>query len=383
MLIHRAKWVVADPWTVIENGWVLEDYGRILEIGQGREVSGHRILDHGADSALIPGLVNAHTHLELSALKGRAALTGNFLDWVRSVIMLRDQEGRQNLENAASEALSGLENIGTALVAEVSTLGITRKLFEKSKIFGIWFKEYLGSGPLACPEITTHGLKRYFTAGHGPHTTTPFLLGGLKKNATGADALFTLHLAESVLEDEFIRNGTGEWAGFLDERGLDISSWKPCGKSPVAHCAELGILDGNTLAVHLVFADKNDLEIIAGKGVFVCICPRSNMALHKRLPDIDTMLALGIRPCLGTDSLACVDSLDIMDEMAYIFRHFAGINPADIFAMATINGAAAMGFSKCFGRIAKGSPAVMRVVPVLAKKPGSVVEEIVAAGGTL
>lgn len=382
MLIHHAQWVVTDPWTVLEDAWVSEKAGRIISIDQRKPVAEGPLFDHGPGFALIPGLVNAHTHLELSALKGRVSTTGNFIDWVRSVVLLRAQEVQDNLERAAQAALSGIEKTATALVAEISTLGFTRKLFKKSRISGIWFQEFLGSGFVTEPQIAIHGLKRYCLAGHGPHTTTPATLVELKNTAMRAKSIFSVHLAESIQEDAFIRTNSGEWAGFLRERGMDTSQWDDHGESPVTHCARLGILDENTLAVHLVFADRSDLEIIANKKVPVCLCPRSNMALHKRLPDVLGMRMLGIRPCLGTDSLACVDSLDIMDEMAFMAAAFPGIPPSEILAMATVNGAESLGFPPGFGRITPGSPAIMRVVPVCSKKAGSVIEAVVSAGGS-
>jgi len=379
VLIHRAKWVVADPWTVLENAWICEKAGRIVSIHRRRPAESGRIVDYGPNIALIPGLVNAHTHLELSALQGKTNMAGDFLDWVRSVISLREYEGSENLKKAAQSALSGIERSHTALLAEISTLKITREIFEQSRISGTWFWEMIGSSIDHEPEIQAHGLKRLAPAGHGPHTTTPDLLVFLKNRARRANSFFTLHLAESMLEDEFIRTGKGTWAEFLSEREVKVSGWHPRGKSPVSHCADIGILDEKTLAVHLVFADLKDLEIISAKKSSVCICPRSNMALHGKLPDVFTMLRLGIRPCLGTDSLASVDSLDMMDEMAYTADAFPMIAPSEIFAMATLNGADALGFPD-LGRIGKGALATMRRLPVDSGKPEAIIEEIVTKG---
>jgi cytosine/adenosine deaminase-related metal-dependent hydrolase len=139
----------------------------------------------------------------------------------------------------------------------------------------------------------------------------------------------------------------------------------------------LGLLDKNTLAVHLVFADEADMAILSEKQVHACICPRSNMHLHNTHPNVPMMMRAGLRLCLGTDSLASNNSLSLFDEMAFLSHHFPLIAPRDILKMATINGASALGFEGQFGSLTPGKMAAMIYVPVSASGAGQVFEFLV------
>ena len=202
-------------------------------------------------------------------------------------------------------------------------------------------------------------------AGHAPHTTSPDLIRYLKQQTRQHHLPFSIHVAESTDETEFITTHQGSWAAFLTERGIDTSDWSLPSRSPVQHLHDLGILDGETLAVHLIDLDDGDLDIIAKTGAVPVICPRSNMNLHGRLPDLPRLLRrldgtgagesrkLGL-PALGTDSLASTKSLNLFDEMAFIANRFPEIRPSQILTMATLNGARALGFDGLTGTLDVG-----------------------------
>jgi cytosine/adenosine deaminase-related metal-dependent hydrolase len=193
------------------------------------------------------------------------------------------------------------------------------------------------------------------------------------KNATRLAGLpFSLHLAESTEEMEFMATGKGAWLDFLKERGMDPAIIKPTRSSPVVYADRLGILDEKTLAVHLVFADKKDILLLRERNVSVCLCPRSNEILHHRLPDVEAMAGAGLKLCLGTDSLASNNSLSLFDEMRFLGRAFPGISPGQILYMATIGGATALGYENRFGRLAKGFAAKMIYIPMAASEPEKV-----------
>jgi cytosine/adenosine deaminase-related metal-dependent hydrolase len=147
----------------------------------------------------------------------------------------------------------------------------------------------------------------------------------------------------------------------------------------VKYADQLGLLDENTLAVHLVFADKKDILLLAKKNVNACLCPRSNQVLHHHLPDVAMMVKSGLKLCLGTDSLASNDSLSIFDEMKFLSETFADISPKDIVSMATINGAAALGLDTLFGRLTPGRRLKMIYLPIKTDRAINILESIVAA----
>lgn len=382
-VIHRGGWVVADPQTVLESGYVRIEAGIIKEIGQGRCEGSGRIIDHGP-GVLIPALVNVHTHLELSAFKGKLAFDNGFKNWVRQLITLRDAASRDALLAGAQNGISELLSSGSRVVGEISTLGLTRNAFLQSELAGVWFQERLGTvepdgGAVNPPSAPSNDRKLLSVAGHAPHTTSPDLLVSLKQATRRRHLPLSIHLAESEDESEFLETGRGAWAQFLTERGIDFSKWGLPVASPVKYMEQLGLLDPETIAVHLVSADREDFEILRESGTRVCLCLRSNTNLHQRLPDVKSMIESGIQPCLGTDSLASTGSLSIFDEMAFGIHHFPWLAPEQILAMATINGAKALGFEKMFGSLAPGKIGSLVYVPVEASSASAVLEKLVSA----
>jgi len=366
-VIHKAKWVVIDPWTIINDGYIRVESGLIKETSRG-SCSGH-IIDHGP-GALLPVLVNAHTHLELCALKDKVLPEKGFRNWVENLINLRNSVGTKNLKTSAINGVKELIESGCGVIGEISTLGLTWEIVSNSSLRGVWFREFLGNvlpEEIACNE---NKLLIKSIAGHAPHTLSPELLADLKNITRKKNIPFSIHLAESEDEIEFLQTGKGKWAEFLSERGIDFSSWNLPVETPVRYLEDLGVLDENTIAVHLIHTDEKDFEILLRHNVRVCLCLRSNFNLHNMLPDLTGILKAGIKPCLGTDSLASADSLSIFDEMTFVSKSFPSIPPAEILAMATLNGASSLGFGEMFGSLTPGKRAAFVYVPVnVSSKP--------------
>jgi len=375
-VIHKAKWVVIDPWTIINNGYIRVESRLIKETGKG-SCSGH-IIDHGP-GALLPVLVNAHTHLELCALKDKVLPEKGFRNWVENLINLRNSVGTENLKTGAINGVKELIESGCGVIGEISTLGLTWEIVSNSSLAGVWFKEIMGN---VLPEYIACNINKLLIksiAGHAPHTLSPELLADLKNITRKKNIPFSIHLAESEDEIIFLTTGKGKWADFLTKRGVDFSSWNLPVETPVRYLEDIGILDENTIAVHLIHADENDFEILLRHNVRVCICLRSNFNLHNMLPDITGMVKAGIKPCLGTDSLASAESLSVFDEMAFVSKSFPSILPAEILAMATINGAKALGFGEMFGSLTPGKRAVFVYVPVDVSSKSGLLQAIVNA----
>ena len=144
----------------------------------------------------------------------------------------------------------------------------------------------------------------------------------------------------------------------------NFSSWPVPARSEVEYLDKLGLLDAQTIAVHLLNCDSSDFEIIAKRGAKPVLSPRSNINLHGKLPDLPKMLAMGLKPGLGTDSLASSDSLSVFDEMAFVAEKFPGVDPGTVFAMATINGAEAIGMEKIAGTLEPGKTGDFLYLPL-------------------
>jgi cytosine/adenosine deaminase-related metal-dependent hydrolase len=199
----------------------------------------------------------------------------------------------------------------------------------------------------------------------------------LKAKAHRLGRPMAVHVAESAEELEFITTGRGAWAQLLHHRGIDFSDWGLPAGSPLGHLDSLGLLDGTTLAVHLVHADSRDLSLLEKRGTPMCVCPRSNQALHGCLPDVAGLLAAGPPVALGTDSLASVSSLNLFDEMAFLASAAPQLEPARILAMATIGGAAALGLDREWGALAPGRRARFLYIPLEAGSKRELVSRLV------
>ncbi len=361
--IHHAGWVVVDVDTVIKEGFIeVEDH--VIQAVHTRRPSG-TIVNHGP-GVLMPPLVNAHLHLELSALKGMLPLDKGFKTWVSLLLEKREALGRAYLTEKAHQAALTMQMSGNLCVGDISTLGITAPVLETVGLSGVCFHEYLGtdigehavfSGPrLSCS-----------LAGHAPHSSSPELLRTLKLETRQNHLPFSIHVAESADETVFIREKKGLWADFLTLRGIDFSDWDIGAKTPLAYVHGLGLLDKDTIVVHALNMDAQDMALLSHAKAQVCLCPRSNLNLHQKLPDISGIMALGIEPALGTDSLASCNSLDILDEMQFVRHHFPHLTDTAIFLMGTVNGARALGIDHFCGTLASGNMARFLYLPVTAE----------------
>jgi cytosine/adenosine deaminase-related metal-dependent hydrolase len=367
VLLLRAEWIVPVGRPPIRDGRVAVRSGRVVWVGaagEAGEPKGRlRDLGHGV---LLPGLVNAHAHLELSHLHGAVEADGGFVPWVRSLVGRRGQDPEDTVRAAAGREIDALVERGTAAVGDVSNGLAHLDLLAGSKLDAVVFYELLAWDPeraesvLAAAESRVAGLHSSLRPGlevrlaaHAPHSVSAALFERLRR-AGGPAAL---HLAESPAESRFLATGNGDWAEFLRERGLGHVAFTPPRARPVPYVDGLGALHEHLVAAHCVYVDDADLLTLARRGVHVAVCPRSNRRLGVGIPRVPAMLAGGVRVCLGTDSLASVDDLDLLQDAAALHRQFPALAPEAIVRMATAAGAEALGLGE-LGTIAPGKRAV-------------------------
>ena len=375
--LHRAGWVMVDPETWIENGIVEVSNGKVVSVGRTDMKTGAS--DHGP-GVIMPALGNAHTHLSLSALKDRVDTDDGFIPWVRNLIRLREVIPEAEAESASMAAAATMKACGVGFAAEVGSLQPGTRAMVQNHIMGLVFLECLGTGP-DYPPLPDHREDILFSwAGHAPHTTSPELLRAIKDGAHSMGKPFSIHLAESEAEVEFLRTGKGEWSQLMSDHGHDCSQWAPWGERPVERAYRLGLLDPQTIAVHLLEVEPDEIDILAKTGTKICVCPRSNLALHGKLPDLEGFLRSGLRPAIGTDSLASAPSLDIFDEMSFIAANYPGLRPETIIGLATINSSEALGLHD-LGSLRPGQSARMIYVDLEAKTEGETAEKLVSEEG--
>lgn len=375
---HKAKWILVNPDTILENACLEIENGLIRDIHQ--NLMGQNVIDHGS-GVIMPALVNAHLHLELSALKGCLSFEKGFKDWVGQLLAKREALSRDEMIKGIKKAGASLLNSGVSCVGDIASLDVVSPIASGLGLNGVFFQEYLGT---SLPDFESvenisdqnPGLS-FSLAGHAPHTTSPKLLKTLKTHTDRHGLVFSIHAAESDDETEFISSRKGVWADFLTMRGIDWNTWDINATTPVEHLFKLRLLGARTLAVHLLNVIDDDIRILADTGTKVCLCPRSNENLHNKLPDIAKMIDAGIEPALGTDSLASCESLDIFEEMAFVGKRYPGLDPSIILAMGTINGARALCMDGMFGSLEKGKCSDFIYSPVEADNGKALVEKII------
>lgn len=337
--LHKAKWVMVEPEVWIENGTVEVESDRISAVEKARV--GADVSDHGS-GVILSALVNAHTHLNLSVLSGRVKPSAGFVEWVKELIQVRTSFSAQETLAAATQAADLARQSGTGLVADVGPLEPGVECLTSVGLEGILFVEMLGNWS-TLPDVPENRDGLFFSfAGHALHTTAPETLSAAKAAAAKRGAVCTFHLAESDAETEFLITGSGAWADLLKSRGIDFTDWDLRRERPVARAERLGLLGPDTLAVHVLEVDRDEVNVLARSGTPICLCPRSNLSLHGRLPSIEAFLDAGINVALGTDSLASAPSLSLFEEMAFVAENYPGLRPEAILGMASINGANAL-----------------------------------------
>ena len=376
--LHKAKWVMVEPEVWIENGIVEVTSGRISDVGKAH--AGADVHDHGS-GVILPALINAHTHLSLSCLSDRLRPGIGFVEWVKELIEARTAFSPQQILTAAIQAADLVKQTGTGLVAEVGPWEPGAESITRAGLEGIVFLEMLGNCP-TLPDVpdNCNGLS-FSYAGHALHTTAPETLRAVKAAAAKRESVCTFHLAESDAETEFLSTGAGSWADLLRSRGIDFTDWDLKSERPVARAERLGLLSPGTLAVHCLDVDRTDVNVLARSGASICVCARSNLALHGRLPLIEEFLDAGINVALGTDSLASSPSLNLFEEMAFVADNYPGLRPEVILGMASINGAMALRRSD-LGTIKPGQTARLIFVELEADSAEEAAQQLVSSRPT-
>ena len=284
---------------------------------------------------------------------------------------------REESETTVQNAVLALKSSGTALVGEFGPHIPVARSFETAGLHANIWMECLGNDRELPPLPQDGNTIRHAWAAHAPHTTSPTLLKRVQESDALLGRRFCFHLAESREELEFLQEGRGAWADFMTRMGIDFSDWNGFGKRPVEMALEMGLLNENTLAVHLLEITSKEMAEVAQTGAQVCLCPRSNRALHRKLPDIEGFLKLGIQPAIGTDSLASTPTLSLFDEMRFIHEHFPNLEPDVILKMGTVNGGRAMGYPN-MGTLRPGSQSPMIYVELDAKSAKTAAEALVS-----
>jgi cytosine/adenosine deaminase-related metal-dependent hydrolase len=373
---YQADWLLPISDDPIARGWVSIGGGRVTGVGAGETAAS---IDLGR-AAILPALVNAHTHLELSYLHGRVPAGTNFTRWVRTLMALRRKypdPSDPEILSAARAAITDARASGTGLVGDISNTLVTVPLLREAGLAAQVFHELLGFN-VADPTVRVgaasaavdaarfgDGEVRVTLAAHAPYSVSPAMFRAIRVAVDERPAPVTsVHLGESPDEVEFLKQGTGSVRALLEELGVWAANWEPPGTSPVTYLSDLGFLDRCALVVHGVQFDGDDLSRLAALGVTLAACPRSNVHVGVGSPPLEAFYAMDVNVAFGTDSLASVSDLNVFAELKEARRIAPRVAGSRLLESATLIGARALGFGDQFGSIEVGKRAVLIAVTI-------------------
>lgn len=376
----KARWLISPELPPVENGKVVVDSGRIAQAGADVRPCG-QVIDVG-DAVLMPGLVNAHTHLELSNLAGKVPYEGSFTAWIERLVAasMTDVFYASAMEEGLRQSLRG----GVTAVADIGVGPSAVEQWREFPIHTCGFLEVLGmSGVRTRPrdrsvetaakllqdfssakDISAQVLRQPGISPHAPYSADGHVYKQAAELAQQQNRPLCTHLAESREELEFLSTATGPFREFLEKYGLWDGSFEPPGCSPVAYMHRLGVLACHPLLVHVNYASDADLDLLARYSCHVVYCPRSHYFFGHDPHGFREMMGRRINVCVGTDSLASNDSLSVLDELRFLRKAYPQISGETLLSMGTLSGARALGWEEQIGSLTTGKRADMLVVPL-------------------
>jgi len=392
MTAYRAAWVCPVDRPPIAAGWVSVESGRIAAVGGpgdpvARDADWHDL----GHVVIMPGLVNAHTHLELSWLRGRVPPADAFSRWVAQLFAVRrgiERSDDPDVLAPATAAAKEARAAGTVAVGDISNSLASVRPMLAAGLHGVIFHELIGFKERDGRLVEASGGLREAASGagipisvapHAPYSVSAELFRAVRDRVNGSSLPITsVHLAESAEEVEMLAAGTGPWPQMLKWVGAWRADWTPPACGPVEYLDRLGFFNGRTLVVHGVQLDAGALRTLAARGATLVTCPRSNQWVGVGAPPIARFYQSGVDVAVGTDSLASVDDLNLFTELKTM-RWLAPDVPARrLIESATIVGARALGLDAGLGTLEVGKHAHLLAV----RLPGIVtdVEEYLVGG---
>ncbi len=397
-MIVTARYVYTADGPLIESGALRVTAGRITWVGRRSELSpvdlaGDDVRDLG-EALLTPGLINAHAHLELSALAGRIRPSGLWT-WLARLVKLRRQIERSAERQAARRAAEDALACGVTCIADISRRGDTWQILRELPMRTVCFTELITiarDAPRTPAELDDHmasaaartqGIPRLSlgVSPHAPYTVSCEHLSETAALARRRGLPLTTHWAETKEECRWLARGGGRLGALLWTLGAGGRIRAPR-RSPMAYADQAGLLDAASLLAHVNYMDDDDLATLAASRACVAYCPRSHRFFGHRGHRWRDMLDAGVLVCVGTDSLASLppgSRLSMLDEMA-LLRDEAPELPAEVFwRMVTLNAATALGLDTETGSLAPGKAADLVAWPVTDATASDPLADVIAS----
>ncbi|MEP9411782.1 MAG: amidohydrolase family protein [Candidatus Brocadia sp.] len=430
MLIIKSKYIIPEPDTCIKDAAVAIKGTKIHCIGTFGEIKAladiDKIIDLG-NAVILPGLINVHTHLDLTNLHNCIKPTSNFTHWIFQLLGARIRWKEGDYTSSIETGIKLCIEAGTTTVADIANTEYSFSVLKKSPLRKVVYKEIIDLNPdhakdvitkirselsehdynklmsrnfkyppvsprkrgdneggsYRSPDLTSRNFKaeilrsfhslrmtnntkkchserseesnlfRIGLSPHAPYSVSKELYQAIAQYARETNIPVCTHTAETLDEIEFLTKGTGSFPTFLRQLRAIPASWQPPGLTPIHYLKGTGMLDNRPLLIHCNYITDEEISLIKSSGASVAFCPRSHRFFGHTNHSVQKLLDAGVNVGLGTDSLASNDSLSILDEMKFLFLHYA-ISPETILSMATVNGAKALGLGSHVGQIREG-----------------------------
>jgi aminodeoxyfutalosine deaminase len=392
--VHTAEYVLAEPGILLRGAAVhVSDPGRITRVEPWHGPPPNletKVIDWGS-AIILPGLVNAHTHLELTKVQRPAQKPAGFTEWLSMLIRQRQEWTPEDYLASTRQGAQLALASGTTLLGDISAGGSSWEALKSERLRKVVFEEVISLRPEKAGEMASALEQRLarvasdalLTSGISPHASysvSPELFRKAADIARRRSLRMAIHVAETIPEIEFLESGRGEFRGFL--AGLDAlpDTWQPPGCAPVLFLERLGILKQPGILIHGNYLDDESMARILGGGWSVVFCPRSHSFFGHAQHPVRRLLDMGINVALGTDSLASNQSLSILDEMRFLYRDRKDLKCDEIIRMATLNGAVALDFCGLLGRLRRGFWADMTILQLPEEMRDRHVEEQILEG---
>jgi cytosine/adenosine deaminase-related metal-dependent hydrolase len=366
------------PWTLTAR-WVLPVDGPPLERGlitiQGERIAaveprGTRAADYDLGNvALLPGLVNAHTHLDLSGLRGKCPPSPDFVAWLKEVIRYRRvgalEQTRADIRAGLAEALRH----GTTLLGDIAAGGVSWEMLATAPLRAVVYYELLGL-PAGRAEQSLQAAEEWLKAGsptvtcrpgwspHAPYSVSRSLFRASGGQSQASALPLAIHLAETLAEKQLLNTHEGPFVSFLEELGV----WAP--NQLVRDWEEILRLTASARPVVFIHANYLPPDAPLPPGGHVLYCPRTHAAFGHSPYPLSDFLARGIRVAFGTDSLASNPDLDLLAEARFAHVRHSQVDGATLVRMATLAGAEALGWAAETGSLTPGKSADLVALPL-------------------
>jgi aminodeoxyfutalosine deaminase len=387
-----ARWIIPVEGPPIAGGALLIDAdGRIADVGPDTVVP--RPADTPAekfdDAVILPGLINTHTHLELTGLEGHVT-EPEFPAWIRRLRDLKSTRTPTQYLAASRHGLQACFASGVTTVADTGDSGTVFEALTEAGGSGVVYQEVFGPDPRQCKEsllglqaavdrlrARATGRVGIGVSPHAPYTVSGDLFRAVAKWARSEQLPIAVHVAESAAESEFLLDGSGPFAEAWRARGISLPV--PAGRTPIQWLEEHEVLTDRTLCIHAVQLDGQDIDRLARSRAAVAHCPLSNFAhAHGRAP-LAELLGHGIPVALGTDSVVSVGRLDLLAEARAASRLAPALSADQLIELCTLAGARVLGLDRETGSLRPGKWADCTIVRLAANRDGSPADRVLAS----